>query len=226
MVPSRETAAEFLLRFQAGLREFGYEENRDYVLEARYAGGVLSDLPRLAADLVQLTPDLMTAASAPAAPALKSSTSDIPIVAVSLGDPIDLGLVQTYARPNSNLTGILSSPEGLAGKQLALALEFLPGAKSAGLLINATNQTQASQRRGIEEAAVALGVSLAFAEIRSPDGLNKALTSLARAGSGIVFVLSDAMFVDQRRRIAATTLSHFGCRPCIICVSLLRRAGS
>jgi len=103
----------FKQSFEEGLRELGYVEGRDYVFVERFAGGVMSALPALAAELVSLRPDIIIAAATASVAAAKQATSDIPIVGPALTDPVDLGFIASHARPNSNITGVLSTTDSL-----------------------------------------------------------------------------------------------------------------
>jgi putative tryptophan/tyrosine transport system substrate-binding protein len=121
------------------LRELGYSEGRNFVLQARYADGVQDRLPSLADELIRLKPDVIVAGSVPATWAAKEASPTTPIVCVSLIDPIALGLVASDARPGGHVTGILATIDGLTGKQLELAREAVPSVTRMGMLINPAN---------------------------------------------------------------------------------------
>jgi putative tryptophan/tyrosine transport system substrate-binding protein len=193
--------------FAQGMRELGYLENRDYVLEERYAGGDRSRLPPLAEELVRLKPELMVVGGLPATLATKEATTSIPIVGVNVTDPIGTGLVASEARPGTNVTGSLVRVEGLTGKQLEIARDVMPSATKIGVLINADNPSNRVQWREAESAAAKLGLSLAPAEVRTADEVGAAFQMFVRERANIVVVFADPMLVGARRRIAAFALA-------------------
>jgi putative ABC transport system substrate-binding protein len=193
-------------RFPLGIRELGYIEGRDYVVEERDADGDAGRLASLAEELVQLKPDLILAGTTPAALAAKRATADIPIVGLLLTDPVGFGLVTSENHPGTNVTGILIRVEGLPSKHLEIARDLLPGATKLGALADAGNPSNAIQRREVESAAAKLGLSLTVVEVRSTDEIGPAFQTLQREGVGIVMIFSDALFNTGRRQIAAYAL--------------------
>src|SRR3954465_1029042 len=190
-----------------GLRELGYVERRNYTLDLRWADGRLESLSMLAGELALLKPDLVVAAISAAALAVREAMPGTPIVAVTLGDPIGLGLVASYARPGGNVTGILFSFDTLPGKQLELARELKPGARIIGMLVNMSNPTGSLQRRHAEAVAPALSMRLVSAEIRSADDLEAAFQALLRERVEFVLVLSDPITMTERKHIAELALT-------------------
>jgi putative tryptophan/tyrosine transport system substrate-binding protein len=199
-------AAEFKRKFAEGMRALGYQTGRDYALEDRNAGGVVNRLPALAAELVGRRPDVIVAATTLAAVAAKHATAELPIVGPALSDPLDLELVQSYARPGANVTGILSTTEELAGKQLSLALELVGGSARVGILVNRRGGS-AMKRRGAEAAAAALGTEISVAEVDAPDGIAAAFQALSQAGVRVVSVIGDAVFLNASTQIATSGLA-------------------
>src|SRR5207247_358365 len=120
--------------FLQGMRELGYLEGRDYFVEERYADGDLRRLPQLAEELTRLRPGVIVAGSVPAAQAVKQATDSIPIVGVTLVDPVGVGLIVSEARPSTNVTGLIARVEGLPGKQLEIARDVMPGLTKIGVL--------------------------------------------------------------------------------------------
>jgi putative ABC transport system substrate-binding protein len=192
--------------FAQGMRELGYVEGRDYVLEDRYADGISTRLPQLAQELVRIKPDVIVTSNTAAALAMKQAMASIPIVVALLTDPVGFGLVASEARPGTNVTGILSRVEGLPGKQFEVALDLIPGATKIGVLVNANNPSNVIQQREAEPAAAKLGVSLAPVEVRTADDIGPAFQRFVRERANIVVVLGDAMFVTERRQVAAFAL--------------------
>ena len=185
-----------------------YVEGRDLVFELRWADGKVDQLPILAKELVGFAPDLIVTATAAAAVAAKRVMPNIPIVSATLVDPIGTGLVASLARPGGNVTGMsLVSFETLLGKQLEFAREVISDVRRVGMLVNTQNPAALFQRDSAEAVAPGLGVTLISAEIGAPEDLNGAFGALARQGSEIVLVLTDALFITERRRIAALAVA-------------------
>jgi putative ABC transport system substrate-binding protein len=126
----------FVEQFRQGLRELGYVEGQNIVIEYRWAEGQLDRLPQLATDLVRIAPDLIVAVAAQGAVAAHNATTSIPIVMVNVGDPVYLGLTTSLGRPSKNLTGLTSLGPELAGKTLGLLKEVVPEVKRIAVLYN------------------------------------------------------------------------------------------
>jgi len=187
--------------FLQGIAELGRTEGRDFGLVERYADGILERVPAFVDELVGLKPDVILAQTSSAALPLARATTTIPIVVAVMADR--LGLIGSDARPTGNVTGILVNLEGLAGKQLQIAVDAMSGAKRVGLLFNVGNPGIAFQRSEFEADAAALSAKLVVAEVRSPDDLEAALRSLAGERVDIVVVCQDSMLTSQRNRIVA-----------------------
>jgi putative ABC transport system substrate-binding protein len=187
--------------FPVGMQEFGYVQGRDYVIEGRYADGDLTRLPTLVQELVQLKSDVIVTGTTVGAREVKRQTATIPIVGVSLTDPVGFGLAASLARPGAQVTGILIISDGFATKQVELALEVVPGATRIGMLVNAGNQSNAVHRRNAEMATAALAVKLVAGEAHGPDDLDAAFQTLMREHAESVLVPPDGLFVSERQRI-------------------------
>jgi len=118
--------------FRQGLHDLGYVEGQNIALEYRFAGGLDNRLPELAADLVYLKVDIIVTFGTPATKAAQQATKTIPIVAGAMGDPVEMGLVSSLARPGGNITGLSTQVAELAGKRLALLKEAVPQASRVG----------------------------------------------------------------------------------------------
>ncbi|WP_426613747.1 ABC transporter substrate-binding protein [Bradyrhizobium sp. McL0616] len=195
--------SSLLKAFTKQMEVLGHVEARDYDVVVRYAEGDLSRLPALALELAGLRPDIFVAANTTAAVAARGVTTTIPIVSVALIEPVQKGLVVSYARPGGNLTGILISLDTLLGKQLQIATELLAEVKKAGVLINSHSASSPVQRPDIEKVAAALHVELVFADATTSNQIEPALHQLARDKMGIVVIPSDPLFVNERLLIAA-----------------------
>ena len=186
------------------LRELGYVEGQNLVLELKWvitAEG-FGGLDRLAAELVRSKVDLLVAWTTPGALAARKATSTIPIVMVSVGDPVGSGLVTSLSRPGGNVTGVSSIVWDLSGKQLQLLREVRPDARRIAALRNPTNPASAGAWGEIQAAAESLGVQLQLVGVREPRELESAFAAMAREHAGGVIVLPDPLFLNERRRIA------------------------
>jgi putative tryptophan/tyrosine transport system substrate-binding protein len=201
------TASDIRLKsaFEMRLRELGWIEGQNLVIEYRWAAGDLARFPALVDELVRLRPDLMVAGSNQAAIAMRQATTVIPIVAPTLFDPVGSGLVASLARPGGNVTGI-TSQDTLPGKQLELAAEVVRGAVKMGMLFNPEFQGHVIRRKAAEAAAAALAIKLVPVEARLPDDLDAAFQSMARERVDCVIVLGEPMVFAERRRIAALAI--------------------
>ena len=187
--------------FPLGMQELGYVEGRDYVIEDRYADGDLTRLPMLVQELIQLKSDVILTGTTVGAREVKRQNGTIPIVGVSLTDPVGFGLAASLARPGAQTTGILIISDGFARKQVELALEVVPGATNIGMLVNVSNQSNAVHRRNVEVATGALALKLAAGETRGPEDLDAAFQTLVREHVQSVLVPPDGLFVSEGRRI-------------------------
>jgi putative ABC transport system substrate-binding protein len=193
--------------FRQGLRDLGYVEGRNVVIEYRDAEGKLERLPALAAELVALKVDVIFAAAAtPAALAARRATRTLPIVFVAVSDPVAVGLVTGLARPGGNATGlsILSLTPDSVGKCLELLTQAVPGVTRVAALWQPGQLGEQRERdllKGAESAGRALGVRVQFIEAREPADLDKALSDLTRMRPGALTVWGTIMFFNERRRI-------------------------
>ena len=203
---SKTTSGRFYDGFLRGMRERGYLERRDYDLEERYAEGNLARLPALAEELVHLRPDVIVAGASVAVLAVMKIASSIPIVGNGMTDPVGMGLAKSEAHPGGNVTGTVLGLSGLWGKGLETGLDFIPGAKKVGVLVNPQNPANRIYRTELQSDAAKLGVDLEIVEVRFADEIGAAFQTLVRERAHIVLVAPDAMFVAARRQIAAIAL--------------------
>jgi len=193
--------------FRQGLQQLGYIEGRDVEILYRYSDGDPSRLPSLAAELVKRKPDVIVTTSTSAALAAKQATTTIPIVSSILTDPIGYGLAASDARPGGNVTGIQFTINGLTGKQLELARDVIPKTSNVGLMVHMTSASNPPQRRDAEAAANALSIKLVPLDVGFADQLDSAFAAFARERVDWVIILGDALFINERNRIAALALS-------------------
>ena len=194
--------------FTGQLRELGWTEGQNLVIESRYAEGYYERLPALAAELVRLPIDVVFANSAPAALAAKRATTTLPIVFETLGDPISAGLVSSLARPGGNLTGISGLGPELSGKRLELLRELVPGLRRVMVVVNPRNVMANPTIHEAQKAAGLLGLRVHVVEVREPDQLESALGGVARDGATAVIVVPDPMLLSHARRIQALLLKN------------------
>jgi putative ABC transport system substrate-binding protein len=190
--------------FRQGMRDLGYVEGRNFVLEFRDAEGKLERLPALAAELVALKVDVIMVGGTLAALAAKQATTTIPIVFASAVDPVADGLVTSLARPGGNVTGLSALAPELAGKRLELLKQAVPGVGRVAVLWQPGGfgeRTVNDLRREADVAARALGVRLQFFEARGPDDFDRAFSDMANARASATTLLGGTMFLIERRRL-------------------------
>jgi len=204
---TRDSHSRFVAGFRERLGQLGYVENRNLVLDLRWAEGKLDRFPALASELAFLTPDVVVVAISAGVAAAKQAMPTTPIVCPFLIDPIGLGLVASYNHPGGNVTGIMFTLDGLVGKQLELVREVVPSASRIGMLVNMRNPSNAGQRRDAELAALSLGIDLVTVDARSPQEIDAAFQTLIRERSDFVLVLSDLVFNTERHRIATLAIA-------------------
>jgi putative ABC transport system substrate-binding protein len=196
------TAIARIDAFKRGLRELGYVEGRNLVIESRWGEGKYETLPGLAAELVRLKMAVILTAAVPAIRAAKEATGTIPIVMAVVVDPVETGLVASFARPGGNITGLSVRTPELVGKQFGLLKEIVPKASRVAVLWNPGNLGNPPQLRAAELAARTLGMRLQSLEARNPREIDNAFAAMTREAAAALVVLVDVMFIDHRTRIA------------------------
>jgi putative ABC transport system substrate-binding protein len=190
--------------FRQGLRDLGYVEGRNLVIEYRDAEGKFERIPALAAELVALKVDVIVAPGTPAALAAKQATKTIPIVFIALADPVTSGLVTSLARPGGNVTGLsFLSPE-LVGKRLEHLKQAVPGLSRVAVLWqpgDVPERTAMNMRKEAEVAAGALEVRVQFFEAPGSADFDRAFSDMTKARAGALTVFTSAMFFTERRRL-------------------------
>ena len=188
--------------FRQGLRELGYVEGKNIVIEYRFAEGKFDLLAALAAELVKLKVDVIVAVVTQASLAAKDATRTIPVVMVAVSDPVGSGLVAGLARPGANITGTSSMTAEVVGKSLELLKEAVPKVSRVAVLWNPGNAVfQAQMLRETEAAAGTLGVELKTFGVRGPDELDRAFEAMTKERAGALLVLADPILLLHQRRI-------------------------
>jgi putative ABC transport system substrate-binding protein len=191
-----------------GLRELGYEEGKNIVLEYRYAEGKTDRLPQLARELVEQKPDVIVVGGTSVAVAAKNATNTIPIVVAGAGDLVEAGLIKSYMFPGGNVTGVGRMSADFFGARLKLIKEILPKATQISALSNPKNPGHGRSLKDAELGARSLALSFHSATAQSANELDGAIASAAKAGSNALFVLTDALFNSQISRIAQASLKN------------------
>jgi putative tryptophan/tyrosine transport system substrate-binding protein len=188
--------------FLKGLAELGYADGKNIAIEYRFADGAFDRLPSLATDLVELKVDVIVAVVTQASLAAKNATKTIPVVMVSVSDPVGSGLVASLPRPGANITGTSSMTAEVAGKSLELLKEVIPALSQAAVLWNPSNAVFQTQiLRETEVAAKVLRVKLQPFGVRGPNELDAAFAAMSEAHTGALLVLADPMFALYQTRI-------------------------
>jgi putative tryptophan/tyrosine transport system substrate-binding protein len=192
--------------FRQGLRELGYVEGKNIVIEYRYTEGKLDPLPELATDLVRLKVDVIITASTPDALATKQRTGTIPIVFTWVADPLDL--VASLARPGGNVTGLTTVTADLSGKRLEVLKEAIPGVSRVGVLLHSDNPVPVRLFRDMENASPQFGIRLHSLGVRGPNELQKAFEVAAKERIGALFVIEEAVIASYRTRVLELALKQ------------------
>jgi putative ABC transport system substrate-binding protein len=189
--------------FRQGLRELGYVEGQNIVLEPRWAEGQYARYPALVADLVRLKVGVIVVVGGTATKAAKEVTRTVPIVMSLVVDPVGSGLIPSLAHPGGNVTGTSIMAPDLVGKQLELLMEVVPKISRVAVLWNPDNPGGVPQLRQTEAAARALGVRLQTLEARGPHELDSAFAAMTRERAGALVILNDAILgVNLSKQIA------------------------
>ena len=194
--------------FRSGLRERGWIEGQNILIEFRAAEGNTGRLPELAADLVRLKVDLIVARSSIFVQPAKEATSSIPIVFVVHADPVGTGHVASLARPGGNITGLAVLMTDLAPKGLELLVSAVPMAKRIAVLWNPDTPSHTPALKALEDAGRTLRVQLQAVGVRTAPELEGAFAAMARARAQAVVVLGTAIFLAERQRVAELAIKH------------------
>jgi putative tryptophan/tyrosine transport system substrate-binding protein len=201
---NRAAAPRLVDAFLQGLRDLGYVEGRNLVIEYRDAEGKYERLPALAAELVALKVDVIVVTTTPAALAAKQATRTLPIVFTVVADPVTDGLVASLALPGGNVTGLSNLAPELVGKGLELLTQAVPGVSRVALLRQPGalgERTEKDLLTRAEVAARALGARLQFVEARGLADFDRAFSDMTRARAGALTVLPSTMFFSERRHL-------------------------
>jgi putative tryptophan/tyrosine transport system substrate-binding protein len=188
--------------FRQGLRDIGYVEGENIVIEDRYADGKFDRLPALAAELVRLKVDVIITAGPPVTRAVKEATATIPVVMAQDGDPVGNGFVASLARPGGNITGMSQLAPEISGKQLELLNETVPNLARVAVLGTSTRPGNAQALKETELAAGTFGLRLQYLDVRGPKDIETAFREARKGRAGAVLVLQGPVFTSQRTQVA------------------------
>ena len=194
--------------FTTGMRERGYVEGRNLIVEWRYVDGQYADLVDLAADLVRLNVEVIVAYGTTAVQAAQRATRTIPIVIAAAVDPVGSGLVASLSRPGGNTTGLSAIAVDLSPKHLELLKTMMPKLARVAVLTNPGNSSHAAVTKNVEAAAKGIGIEVIAAFARAPAEIELAVASAARGKAGAVIVAGDAFFSGQGVLLANAALKN------------------
>ena len=194
--------------FRRGLRDLGWVEGQNIVVEYRWAEGRFDRLPALAEDLVRLKVDVIVAPTSIYAAAAKRATSAIPIVFASHADPIGSGHVASLARPGGNLTGVTIVMSETSAKSLELLKEAVPGLSRVAVLWDPATPSHGPALKTVEARSQALGLRLQTIPVRSVTELDAAFAAIVQERAGGVLVLSTPLFIGGAGRLAELAMKH------------------
>ena len=203
--------ASYIAALRQGLRELGYEEGKNLVIEYRWAEENLDRLPALASELVGLKVDLIVTDGTPGSRAAKQATTTIPVVIAAVGDPVRSGLVASLARPGGNLTGNSIVEADLVLKRLQLVKEVIPNASRLGFFYVPGTQIGAAAEasaRVVDDTAVSLGMRVHRFSIGEPTDLAGAFATMVKEGTDALVVRPDALLVVHFGEIARLAVQH------------------
>jgi putative ABC transport system substrate-binding protein len=203
---SPASVSKIVAGFPQGMRELGYVEGKDVIIEWRFAEGRYDRFPGIASELVKLNVDVIVLGTPAAIRPVQNATSTIPIVMGYSTDPVGNGFVTSLARPGGNTTGLASSLDDIVSKQLELLATIIPNLARVGYLGNPDNPNFGPVLVSAQASAARSGIALVPVEARSPRGIEDAIGALARQGVNATVVISDALLNSNRLRITEMAL--------------------
>jgi putative ABC transport system substrate-binding protein len=201
---SRQSAMETgrYTAFLDGMRELGYVEGKNLIIERRYADGYPDRLPRLASELVNLNVEVLVTAGTVATGAAQKATLTIPIVMANASDPVGSGFVKSLAHPGGNITGLSSLTADASPKYLELLLSVAPRLSRVALMQNPGNSSHAVTRKRLEAAAQRTRITIVPVEAQTAQEIEQAFPIIVKEKAGAIIVASDSFFAQQRRQLA------------------------
>ena len=205
---SRSVNAARYETFLQGLRELGYEEGKNIVIEWRSGEGRFDRLAALAAELIRLKVDIIVTAGPADTRAAREATSTIPIVMTFDNDPVGNGFIASLARPGGNITGLSTLAPELSSKQLELLKEIVPKLSRVAILGNSTNPGNALALKEIEAAAKAFGLKLQYLDILDPKAIETAFRTASKSGVEAILVLGIPLLNSERKQLVELAVKN------------------
>jgi putative ABC transport system substrate-binding protein len=206
IIAERAAPDPMLAAFLEGLRDFGYVDGQNIIVEKRYGQGAVDKYPALVAELIALNVDVLVVGGTVAARSARTASKTVPIVFTAVNDPVAAGMVTSLARPDGNATGLSSIGADLSGKQLDLLKQAVPRAQRVAVLHNPLNSEPAL--RAVREAALPLRLDLRLLEVRQASDLDAAFSAAVAHRADAVLALSDPVIGNALPKLANLTLNH------------------
>lgn len=194
--------------FTQAMRELGYVEGKNLAIEWRFADGRYERLPALATELVQAKVEVIVTHVSAGALAAQGATRTIPIVSMSLGDPVASGMAASLARPGGNVTGLSLITGDIYPKQIELLRTMLPKATRIAILSNPTSPTRHANLKSVGDVAQRIGFSIMPVDAAAPEEVERAFAAMARDRAEAAIIFSDSVLVGFRRQIVELTAKH------------------
>ncbi|OGQ77694.1 MAG: hypothetical protein A3F90_09080 [Deltaproteobacteria bacterium RIFCSPLOWO2_12_FULL_60_19] len=187
--------------FRKGLRDLGYVEGKNILIEYRWAEGKYDRFPTLIAELIALKVDVIVTAGTPASLAVQKATTTIPLVMIAVGDPIGTGLIASLARPGGSITGLTSIAADLEGKRLELLREVVPRLSHVAVFWNPASPFQVVSEKEVQAAAQLMRIKVLSLGVRAEEQFDNAFATIRKERPGALLVLADRLFLHNRARI-------------------------
>lgn len=194
--------------FRDGLRDLGYVEGKNIVIEYRWAEGKYERFPALIAELIASKVELIVTAGTPAAVAVKKAAPSTPLVMIAVGDPVGTNLIKSLAHPGGNITGLTSIASDLEGKRLELLREVLPQVSHVAVLWNPASPFQVVSEKELQAAARELGIKVLSLGVKAVEDFDTAFATVLKQRPGALLVLADRLFLHNRARIMEFALKN------------------
>ena len=204
--PSLES--HYIGGFPRGMRELGYVEGKNFVIEWRFADGKYELLANLAAELVRMKVDIIVTGGTAANRAVQQATTTIPVVNATMIDPVGNGFAASLARPGGNITGLSLTTTDLSPKHLELLKILLPKLTRVGALMNPGNPGHAAILKGLQANARQVGIKVLPVEARTAEEIERGFATMKKENAEAVIVAVDAFFIGQRQQLAELALKH------------------
>jgi len=194
--------------FRQGMRELGYVEGKNVIIDWRSAEGKFERLPGLATELVNLKVDVIVTAGTPATSAAQKTTTTIPIVFGSVADPVGNGFIKSLARPAGNTTGLSYMAGDVSPKQLEMLLNMVPKLARVALLVNPSNPANIKSVEIVQAAGQKLGIKILRADARTPQEIDNAFSWMREQNAGALMMWTEPFFLQQKTQIAELAAKH------------------